>query len=222
LYLIVGVRLGFPDGHAGPSGQAGSVRPSKSVRASKTGNNAGPSGKTGKVTSSKGNPARKSQWETHPLYREYKRLKKVVETQAKESKTPFASVDTPERAAYNLALEQWLQAKSSFRDRETATKEGEEASSSKGKGRAVETAQGTTNSGVPTPTDKVGRSSWADEAQEEADGDSSSEDEDLPDAPTVVSPRPPVSGQPDVGRKQLPARDKPTPPKQGGAKKIRQ
>jgi hypothetical protein len=225
LYLIVGVRLGFPDGQAGKSSQAGAKGPGKTFISSKTGKKEGSSStKSGKSTSSRGNPKRKSQWETHPLYREYKRLKKVVETQAKEAKLPFASVDSPEREAYTLALEAWLGAKSSFRDREAATKEGEEASSSKGKGRAVETAQGTTNSGDPTPTDKVGRPSWADEAQEAADGDSSSEDEDLPDAPPVGGPDgPPATGQtPIVDRRKTPVHDKPTPPnKNGGAKKVK-
>lgn len=225
VYLIVGVRLGFPDGkETGKSSRGITKGHAKSGGSSKTGPSGSSSGKTAKKTSSKGNPQRKSQWETHPLYREYKRLKKVVETQAKELKVPFASVDSPEREAYNLALEQWLGAKSSFRDREAATKEGEEASSSKGKGRAVETAQGTTHSGDPTPTDKVGRPSWADEAQEAADGDSSSEDEDLPDAPPVVgSADPSASGAaPIVDRRKTPVHDKPTPPKQnGGAKKVK-
>jgi hypothetical protein len=224
LYLIVGVRLGFPDGQTGKSSQGGAKGPAKSKDTTKGGASKGGSGKSGSSKSSKGNPARKSQWETHPLYREYKRLKKVVGTQAKEAKLPFASVDTPERAAYNLALEQWLGAKSSFRDRKTATEEGEEASSSKGKGRAVETAQGTTHSGDPTPTDKVGRPSWAVEAQEAADGDSSSEDEDLPDAPPVGGPTgPPATGQaPIVDRSKPPVHDRPTPPRNnGGAKKVK-
>jgi hypothetical protein len=224
LYLIVGVRLGFPDGQTGKSSQGGAKGPAKSKNTAKGGASNKTTGKAGKSGSSKGNPARKSQWETHPLYREYKRLKKVVETQAKEAKLPFASVDTPERAAYNLALEQWLGAKSSFRDREAATKEGAEASSAKGKGRAVETAQGTTHSGDPTPTDKVGRPSWADEAQEEADGDSSSEDEDLPDAPPVGGPAGPstTGAAPIVDRRKTPVHDKPTPPKNnGGAKKVK-
>jgi hypothetical protein len=225
LYLIVGVRLGFPDGQTGKSSQGGAKGPSKSSNTAKGGGKKGSSsGKAGKNKSSKGNPSRKSQWETHPLYREYKRLKKVVGTQAKEAKLPFASVDSPERAAYNLALEAWLGAKSSFRDREAATKEGEEVSSSKGKGRAVETAQGPTDSGDPTPTDKVGRSSWAAEAQAEADGDSSSEDEDLPDAPPVVEPAGSTTtgAKPIADRRKPPVHDRPTPPKDnGGAKKIK-
>jgi hypothetical protein len=225
LYLIVGVRLGYPDGQTGKSSQPGAKAPGKSKSATKSSASKGSAGKSGQNKSSKGNPQRKSQWETHPLYREYKRLKKVVETQAKEAKLPFASVDSPEREAYNLALEAWLGAKSSFRDREAATKEGEEASSSKGKGRAVETAQGTTHSGDPTPTDKVGRPSWAGQAQEEADGDSSSEDEDLPDADAVAGPAGPATqaAQPIVDRRKPPFHEKPTPPRKtnGGAKKTK-
>jgi hypothetical protein len=223
LYLIVGVRLGFPDGHLGKSSQGGAVRVTKASGPSKTGKKAGPSATSGKGTSSKGNPQRKSQWETHPLYREYKRLKKVVETQAREAKLPFASVDSPEREAYNLALEAWLGAKSSFRDREAATKEGAEASSAKGKERAVETASGTTISGNPTPTDKIGSPSWADEAQEAAEGEASSEDEGRPDAPSLEEPAGSSGrGKPIVDRRKAPVHDRPTPPpKSGGAKKAK-
>jgi hypothetical protein len=224
LYLIVGVRLGFPDGQAGKSSQPGGRSSGKSSGSVKGGPKKGLSAKGGKSKSSKGNPQRKSQWETHPLYREYKRLKKVVEVQAKEGNLPFASVDTPERGAYNLALEAWLGAKSSFRDHDAGPKEGEEVSSSKGKGRAGAPAQAAGDTSVPSPTGKASsRSSWADEAQEAADGASSSEDEDLPDAPEVGVARPPAKGTPIVDRRETPAHDKPTPPKNlGGAKKNKQ
>jgi hypothetical protein len=222
LYLIVGVRLGFPDGQTGKSSQSGAKGSGKSSRG-KTSSKDASSGKARKKTSSKGNPQRKSQWETHPLYKEYKRLKKVVETQAKGLKIPFASVDSPEREAYNLALEAWLGAKSSFRDHSGREAEGGEASSPKGKGRAVETAPVTVTDSNHVPTGKAGRSSWADEAQEAADGESSSEDEDLPDAPPVEVPGPSRGGDaPIVDRRKTPAHDKPTPPKNnGGAKKAK-
>jgi len=224
LYLIVGVRLGYPDGQNGQSTRSGGKASGKSTKTSKAGKSKGSGDKVTKSSSSKGNPERKSQWETHPLYREYKRLKKVVETQAKEAKLPFASVDTPERAAYNIALEAWLGAKSSFRGRQTTTEEGAEASSAKGKERAVETARGT-HSGDPTPTDKVGRATWADEAQEAAEGESSSEDEDLPDAPDVEEPGSStgIGAQPIIDRRKPPVHEKPTPPKKssGGAKKAK-
>jgi hypothetical protein len=105
---MVGVRLGIPDVPAG-------VKPQRQAR--RNAPNAGPAaGKTrGGTTSSKGNPQRKSQWATHPLYQEYSRLKKVVEAQAKEARTSFNLVDTPERRAYQQAFSQWLEAKSSFR-----------------------------------------------------------------------------------------------------------
>jgi len=224
LYLIVGVRLGYPDGQNGQSTRSGGKASGKSTKTSKAGKSKGSGDKVTKSSSSKGNPERKSQWETHPLYREYKRLKKVVETQAKEAKLPFASVDTPERAAYNIALEAWLGAKSSFRGREAPTEEGAEVSSAKGKERAAKTAQGTTYSGDPTPTDKVGVVSWADEVPEGGAGDSSSEDEDLPDAPEVVEPIDSTySGQPIIDRRKPPVHEKPTPPKKssGGAKKAK-
>lgn len=73
------------------------------------------SGRKGQNRSGRGNPTRKSQWETHPLYREYSRLKKVVETQAKEEKISFNSVNSAESVQYRSALTAWLEAKSTFR-----------------------------------------------------------------------------------------------------------
>jgi hypothetical protein len=108
LYLMVGVRLGIPDvpGGAKPrkqaTGKTGKAKPSGSKTA-------------GSAPSSKGNPKRKSQWANHPLYQEYSRLKKVVESQAKEAKTSFNGVDSSEARAYRQAFSQWLDAKSSFR-----------------------------------------------------------------------------------------------------------
>jgi len=109
LYLMVGVRLGIPDVPAGakPRGRA----PVKDRNAKPSGSKA-----SGKAVSSKGNPKRKSQWANHPLYIEYSRLKKVVESQAKEAKTSFNAVDSAESRAYRQAFSQWLEAKSSFRD----------------------------------------------------------------------------------------------------------
>lgn len=63
----------------------------------------------------KGNPSRKSQWATNPLYSEYKRLKKIVETQAKAQKVSFNLVQSDEKTAYDAALNNWFLAKSSFR-----------------------------------------------------------------------------------------------------------
>jgi len=123
LYLVVGVRLGIPDV---PRGQ----RP-LSVSARGSGKNR-PSAKKSsqKGTFSQGNPQRKSQWANHPLYQEYSRLKKVVESQAKETKVSFNSVDTPERRAYQQAFIQWMGAKSSFRDRRKDGQEGGDEESS--------------------------------------------------------------------------------------------
>jgi hypothetical protein len=113
LYLMVGVRLGFPDGSSGQS-----VQKKGGGKTSNAKPKTGKSGSSG--PSSKGNPSRKSQWANHPLYQEYSRLKKVVEAQAKEAKTSFNAVDTPERRAYQKAFTDWVEAKSSFRDhRET-------------------------------------------------------------------------------------------------------
>jgi len=229
LYLVVGVRLGIPDGQkAGKNSQGAGKSGSKTAggKSSKQSGSAG--GKPAGTRSSKGNPQRKSQWETHPLYKEYKRLKKVVETQAKESKTPFASVDTPERSAYNLALERWLEAKSSFRDRGNTAENDEEASSSKGKERVPNHAKrdGISLPSRFSPTGQSGAVDWADDAQQAADAESSSDsDEELPDADasngvqpvqgSAASKSAPAGGKP-------PGRDKPTPPRNSeGSKKPR-
>jgi len=127
LYQVIGIRLGYPDG-AVPSGVKTGGGNSTSAKRGKTpqGKKTGGSGKAaakGKNASSKGNPQRKSQWANHPLYTEYSRLKKVVESQAKEKKLSFSAVDTAESSAYKKVLTQWVEAKSSFRDRKAATNE---------------------------------------------------------------------------------------------------
>jgi hypothetical protein len=73
----------------------------------------------------RGNPKRKSQHATNPLYQEYSRLKKIVEKQAKDGKTPFSSLRTPEKREYDAALTDWVRAKSSFRGRNTTTNQSE-------------------------------------------------------------------------------------------------
>lgn len=111
LYLMVGVRLGIPDVPSGPK-VLGKDR-GKTSNANRRGGGKTPARSAG---SSRGNPQRKSQWANHPLYREYSRLKKVVETQSKEQHCSFNGVDTAESRAYRQAFSQWLNAKSSFRD----------------------------------------------------------------------------------------------------------
>jgi hypothetical protein len=183
LHLIVGVRLGSPDGVStrGGRGASSSNKGGKGKGAAPN-----PQGKSRKAAS-KGNPSRKSQWETHPLYREYKRLKKVVETQAKEKKLSFAAVDTPEREAYNLALSQWLGAKSSFRHYSGDKKESaDERSADEGEGKAVARPPTGGSPGSPSKTGKTGQTSWADKVREaEAASSSSSEDEKSPRSPGV-------------------------------------
>ncbi|BCH36644.1 hypothetical protein [Aspergillus lentulus narnavirus 1] len=210
LYLIVGVRLGIQDGSSAPRG-AGSG-PNKTGRAKGKVPNAPGSRKA----ASKGNPQRKSQWETHPLYREYKRLKKVVETQAKERNVSFAAVDSPEREAYNQALSQWLEAKSSFRDRSGDKKEGEaEAASGKGKGKDGNRPPAAAAAAGPSNSDKVRATSWADEVQkaEEEQSSSSSEDEAMPEAP---APQPESSTPLKRGARNVSLSSRSTPPKKGG------
>jgi len=117
LYLIVGVRLGVPGGTI--AGKTRSTVPASGGKAKAGGSVPKKSSGQGP---GRGNPHRKSQWANHPLWKEYSRLKKVVEAQAKEAKTSFNAVDTPERRAYQQAFIQWMEAKSSFRDRKTTTK----------------------------------------------------------------------------------------------------
>jgi len=220
LYLIVGVRLGKTDGET-------------ASRAGKGPSKKGPKGK-GKVpkpsgggkSAAKGNPSRKSQWETHPTYREYKRLKKVVETQAKEKNLSFAAVDTPEREAYNLALSQWLEAKSSFRDRTGQENEIEEASSSKGKaavreGNPPRTAPKSRGNASGALAGETPVESWADEPNDPMD--TQSEDSDQGSEFDDGAPEPAAAGSDGPKRKgskaSLPTRT--TPPKKpsGGSKK---
>jgi len=217
LYLVVGVRLGIPDGQKAGKNSQGAGKSGSKTATGKSGKQSSSSGgKAAGTRSSKGNPQRKSQWETHPLYREYNRLKKDVETQAKESKTPFASVDTPERSAYNSALEAWLEAKSSFRDRGNTAENDEEESSSKGKGKAPVRSGGTSLPSRPSPTGKASAVDWAEDAQAAADAESSSEDEELSDAGDAELgktmfhiPAPPFDNS--SGGKP-PGRGKPSPP----------
>jgi len=191
LYLIVGVRLGCQD--TALTGKASRPTPNKGGNA-KSGK--ARRGGDAKKAASKGNPQRKSQWETHPLYREYKRLKQVVEAQAKEKSISFAAVDSPEREAYNSALSQWLEAKSSFRDHRGPEKEAAEKVSAKGKEKATApVAPRPGKSGPVANPDLVGDfassamrgapASWADQVQDAMDtdgsdqgSDSSSEDEE--------------------------------------------
>jgi hypothetical protein len=217
LYLIVGVRLGIQDAtSAGKPSRASSNKTGTGKGAK------GPKPAGGNKASSKGNPQRKSQWETHPLYREYKRLKKVVETQATESKIAFAAVDTPEREAYNQALSQWLEAKSSFRDHSGPAKEGAEMSSAKGKEKATSsvvsgpgsarTVAGPSNAGAAASTVKNGES-WAEEVQDAMDTDGGSDDESEPEpaAKDPVPTGPPASHKKTASEASLPSRV--TPPK---------
>lgn len=164
LYLIIGVRLGFPDGVAPSAGgtTAGQTRggTAASGSAGKTGSKKGKSGR-------KGNPARKSQWANHPLYQEYSRLKKVVERQAKESNLSFNAVRTDESRQYRTALSQWLNAKSLFRDRNGQENDGsdeeseDEAKPPQPSGSRQPVAAGQV---LPEPL----RGSWASDAESEA------------------------------------------------------
>jgi len=187
LYLVVGVRLGIQDG----ASSAGAMRqPGGKSSGKKAAGNASGTSRAGNARASKGNPSRKSQWETHPLYKEYRRLKKAVETQSKEAKTSFNDVDTAESRAYKAALSQWLEAKSSFRGRNTA----QETS-----GETPEQEAGPSGSAQPRvspPQLGVQPTDWAEDAQAVADAagnagdenDSESDDSDVEMEPPQGEP----------------------------------
>jgi len=219
LYLIVGVRLGIAEGGSSAPRITGKA-PNKGLAGkAKVARPAG-----GAKKSSKGNPSRKSQWETHPLYREYKRLKKVVETQAKERNLSFAAVDSPERTAYNEALSQWLEAKSSFRDHRGPETNSEEGASSKGKEKAVETAGPSRgNAPGPIPSAIGGGQSWADEVQDamdvESDSSSDEEGEGDNDQAGAVSTAPATAPKRGTRNASLPSRGTPPKKSSGGTSK---
>jgi hypothetical protein len=186
LYLVVGVRLGNPDGSAGPKAQKKSGgKPA----------NPGTSGGTAskKSPSSKGNPKRKSQWANHPLYIEYSRLKKVVEDQAKEAKTSFNAVDTAESSAYQLAFTRWVEAKASFRHRG----EGDES---------VQNAAGGAPGGSGSNQPKAGR-----KEPEEEESSEEEEEEAKPPPPPQSQAKPgtpPLKPKVDAGKPSSPAKGK--------------
>jgi len=191
LYLMIGVRLGIPDAPTKPL--AGGQQAGKS-------GNAGPSSKKSskKGTSSKGNPSRKSQWANHPLYQEYSALKKVVESQAKEARTSFNAVDTPERRAYNQAFIHWMEAKSSFRDRRNDGKEDDDEESSEDEGGPAPPAATQAPPAVkpaapaaPAPSSSAGENSPAPPAKPAGDGSGKSG----PPKQIKSAPAPPANGK---------------------------
>jgi len=158
VYLAIGVRLGDdPVAKPVPRGGNTSRGTKTGVRAKKP---------DASAAGGKGNPQRKSQWANHPLYQEYSRLKKAVESQAKEGKTSFNAVDTTESRAYRTALSQWLEAKSSFRDHKKVTEETsdeesdeeEETSSKKQPGVSPGRAEPVSTGSATSPQVKPGSS----------------------------------------------------------------
>jgi len=150
LYLIIGVRLGYPDGKDPNVGSASAgIVPARGGRAA-----AKRSG--GPRRGAKGNPGRKSQWANHPLYIEYSRLKKTVERQAKEAKTSFNAVRTDEARQYRTALSQWLEAKSSFRGRNTTKEDSSDEESDREEEQKAPPAQKGKERSAPSPPRKTG------------------------------------------------------------------
>jgi hypothetical protein len=98
----------------------------------------GKRGKTSKDTTKgkpKGNPRRKSQFATHPVYKIYKDTKAAVEAESKKQKVSFKDVVGTLSDNYKEALSNWLQTKSGFRasktDHENPDSKSEEANSDK-------------------------------------------------------------------------------------------
>jgi hypothetical protein len=60
----------------------------------------------------------------------YIRLKKSVELQAKEQKCSFNAVQSSEALEYRIAFTQWMEEKSSFRDRRETEPQEDEAKAS--------------------------------------------------------------------------------------------
>jgi len=95
-------------------------------------------GKTSKgsgVRPKKGNPQRKSQYATHPVYKAYKAAKLAVDKQAKEQKISFKDLEGDARRVYKEALSAWLQTKSGFRG---SKKENENSDSESEEDKPVE------------------------------------------------------------------------------------
>lgn len=80
---------------------------------------AGKKGETPRTNSQgkprKGNPRRKSQYATHPLWKSYKAAQKAVQDQAKDEGIAFKDVTGDAHDNYIVALEAWIQAKHGFR-----------------------------------------------------------------------------------------------------------
>jgi hypothetical protein len=77
----------------------------------------------------RGNPQRKSQFSTHPLYRQYISTKKVLAAEVK--KTPgvtFKTATGPSADAYRTALEAWYQAKCGFRSKKNKAEQSSDSS----------------------------------------------------------------------------------------------
>jgi hypothetical protein len=92
----------------------------------KSRSNPGPRGNSPRKSSKKGNPNRKSQWENHPLYQDYAKLKRLVKVEAKKEKVSFKDLRSETKTKYDQALTIWLEAKSTFRDH-TGQKDKDEA-----------------------------------------------------------------------------------------------
>lgn len=136
IQALIAVRLG-----SAPPKKLGG-RKGKQTDGGKKGSKASPGGKSSVkgsgVPLKKGNPQRKSQYATHPVYQAYKTAQQAVDAEAKKQKLSFSALTGPARAAYEEALSNWLQTKSGFRRSEKI----DENSDSQSEKQKVEKAGG--------------------------------------------------------------------------------
>jgi len=198
LQLIIGVRLGKPT-----FGASAPVKSRGTTSRASVGNPGGTRKPKIPRRMPKGNPSRKSQWASHPLYAECARLKKVVTQQSKETKLSFNAVDTDESRQYREALSQWLEAKSSFRGYKT-TSEGsvDEGSTQAGK----KTPFGRGKQSVAAILGGKSSASWADEVNDFTAKAASAASASVPASAgnKATSPPPAIAGG-SQGKKTKPA-----------------
>jgi len=161
LQALIAIRLG--------EGPPGTARRSRSQKAG-GGKKGGKSSKTGLGRTRKGNPQRKSQYATHPVYKEFKQAKKAVEELSKEGKIPFKDVTGDARDRYDEALSNWIRAKCGFRasktDDENSGSQPEETQKDQGGEGAVSSGDPQQFAALPAPPikGKRGRSSVGSES----------------------------------------------------------
>lgn len=118
LQALIAVRIGEVPSvlNRGPSQKAaGNIRAKRPNKATKGSSGVKNAGANPSAKRARGNPQRKSQYATHPLFQAYSTARKAVELVAKKEKVSFKDVTGEARDAYDSAFSAWIQAKSGFR-----------------------------------------------------------------------------------------------------------